>query len=67
MGYICYFRSLLITRSNSDTGYAHSMSIYSPVSLLIMTVQGVPDTPSFFPSVVSVSNRERVDFASKHA
>lgn len=63
----CYFRSLPITRSNSDTGYAHAISIYSPVSLLIITVHGVPDTPSFFPSVVSVSNRERVDFESRHA
>ena len=64
--YSCYFRSLLITRSNSDTGYAHAISIYSPVSLLIITVHGVPDTPSFLPSVVSASNRERVAFVSKH-
>lgn len=63
---IYYFRSLVITRSNSDTGYAPATSSYSPVSLLIITVQGVPDTPSFFPSVVSKSNRARVDFASKH-
>lgn len=61
-----YLRSISITRSNSDTGYAHSIRRYSPVSLLITTVHGVPLTPSLRPSAVSFSNRERVDFASKH-